>query len=265
MANYVTDDAVCLRVTDFSETSQIVALLTRQHGLVPMIAKGSKRQTKKGTTGTFSGPLDLLTAGQVVFLPAKGAAELATLAAWELTDHRTTLRTHLPALEAAMLMTEITLGLLRPLDPHADLWEQFDVTLQLLPGPQRLRVIVAYAKSALTVAGFQPQLDACLVCGQPIVPEAEYRFIPLAGGVFCPDCPTPSAGGGKNNVRLVVSGKIIVALERLADPLQLRENPPERPADPAALKTALQILLAQIEATIDRPLRTRAVVDQLFR
>src|ERR1051325_8908634 len=68
MANYVTDDAVCLRVTDFSETSQIVGLFTRRHGLVPMIAKGAKRQTKKNS---MSGPLDLLTSGEVVFVPAK--------------------------------------------------------------------------------------------------------------------------------------------------------------------------------------------------
>ena len=69
MANYVTDDAICLRVLDFSETSQIVGLLTRRHGLVPMIAKGSKRQSKKNS---MSGPLDLLTSGEVVFVPAKG-------------------------------------------------------------------------------------------------------------------------------------------------------------------------------------------------
>ena len=71
MATYLTDDGICLRVTDFSETSQIVGLFTRGHGLVPMIAKGSKRQTKKNT---MSGPLDLLTSGEVVFVPAKETA-----------------------------------------------------------------------------------------------------------------------------------------------------------------------------------------------
>ena len=39
MATYITDDAICLRVTDFSETSQIVGMFTRRHGLVPLIAK----------------------------------------------------------------------------------------------------------------------------------------------------------------------------------------------------------------------------------
>ena len=105
MANYVSDDAVCLRVTDFSETSQIVTLLTRAHGLVPLIAKGVKRESKKGVV---SGPLDLLTSGEVVFVPAKGMAELGTLAGWELADHRNGLRADLAGLNAAMVAAAIT-------------------------------------------------------------------------------------------------------------------------------------------------------------
>ena len=66
MANYVTDDGICLRVTDFSETSQIVGMFTRGHGLVPLIAKGAKRASKKNV---MSGPLDLLTGGEVVYVP----------------------------------------------------------------------------------------------------------------------------------------------------------------------------------------------------
>jgi len=37
----ITDDAVVLRVWDFSETSQTVALLTRARGSVRGLAKGS--------------------------------------------------------------------------------------------------------------------------------------------------------------------------------------------------------------------------------
>ena len=124
MADYViTDAAICLRVMDFSETSQIVTLFTACHGIVGLIAKGSKRQSKKGG-GTVSGPLDLLTGGEVVFIPAKGATELATLAGWELTEQRTGLRQALPALNAAYVAAEVTLGLLHTHDPHDDLFTQ---------------------------------------------------------------------------------------------------------------------------------------------
>src|SRR4029079_17702603 len=170
MATYITDQAICLRVTDFSETSQIVGMFTRDHGLVPLIAKGAKRQSKKNT---MSGPLDLLTSGEVVFIPAKepagygqsspqGGAGLGTLAAWELADHRNALRQNLAGLNAGMLCAEVTAHLLQPMDPHEELFAALESTLPLLPVPsQRARAAVAYVKAALVAAGYWPQLAAC--------------------------------------------------------------------------------------------------------
>src|SRR4051794_10805992 len=138
MATYLTDDGICLRVTDFSETSQIVGMFTRQHGLVPLIAKGAKRASKKNT---MSGPLDLLTSGEVVFVPAKeqrGApgsgghgAQLSTLAAWELENHRQALRSSLAGLNAGMICAEVTTHLVQPLDPHEDLFVELAAVLDL--------------------------------------------------------------------------------------------------------------------------------------
>src|SRR3954470_17802032 len=98
MATYLTDEGICLRVTDFSETSQIVGMFTRHHGLVPLIAKGAKRASKRNV---MSGPIDLLTSGELVFVPAKDnpgehgrgkpGPPLGTLAGWNLADHRPSL------------------------------------------------------------------------------------------------------------------------------------------------------------------------------
>lgn len=257
MPNYTHDEAIPLRLTDFSETSQIVALFTRNHGIVPAIAKGAKRQTKKGNTGTISGPLDLLTAGDVVFIPAKAAAELATLAAWELYDHRTPLRTSLPALNAAMLAAEISLALLHPHDPHPHLYDDLNTTLALLPTPQRTRATVSYAKAALTHAGYAPHLDACVSCGTPLGPNTPY-FAPTLGGILCnnPNCRTPHP--------LPLDPRIARALDRLPDPHTLATTPPDRPADPQALHTALLLLLSQIETITDRPLKTRPLLPTIF-
>lgn len=260
MATYLNDDALCLRVTDFSETSQIVALFTRAHGLLPLIAKGAKRASKKNT---MSGPLDLLTSGEVVFVPSKGAAELGTLAAWELLDHRTELRKNLPALNAAMLCAEITTLLVHPHDPHPELYAELEAALALLPGAQRPRAAVAYAKAALLAAGYAPQLDNCLACARPVADTA-VRFSVRAGGFLC----GPGNGHGCSQEHAgpltTVSGRIIAALARLPLPSALLTNPPERPADTAALATALSLLLAQIESISDKPLRTRYLLKSIF-
>ncbi|MGN6370369.1 MAG: DNA repair protein RecO [Phycisphaerae bacterium] len=257
MANYLNDDAICLRVTDFSETSQIVALLTRAHGLLPLIAKGSKRQTKKGA---MSGPLDLLTRGEVVFIPAKGAAELGTLTAWELVNHRTPLRADFAALNAAMLAAEVTLHLLHPHDPHPGVFDQLDAALELFPTPQRPRALVAYAKAILEETGYGPQFDACVACGKAVTADIPLKFNDQAGGITCADCHTQ----GKS---IATTGKIAIALARLPRPtllLQQAHEMAKRPADAAALLTALQLLLGQVESVTNKALKTRYLLPSIF-
>jgi DNA repair protein RecO len=257
MPGYLTDDAVCLRVTDFSETSQIAALFTRTHGVVPLIAKGAKRQTKKGNSGAVSGPLDLLARGEVVFLPAKGAAELGALVAWELTDPRNALRTSLPAFNAAMILTEISALLLHPHDPHLELYEEFNAALSLLATAQRPRAIVAYAKAALVAAGYAPQLAACAVCGEAVTLDAALRYSPRAGGIVCGKCPS-------EGLTVATTGRIAVALDRLPTPRALVSHPPERAADRAALVQAAELLLAHAEAVADKRLKTRTLLASAF-
>ena len=54
------DQAVVLLRYDYSETSQIVALMTRDHGVVRAIAKGIKRGTKtRFATGRGCGSMTL--------------------------------------------------------------------------------------------------------------------------------------------------------------------------------------------------------------
>lgn len=285
MATYLTDDGICLRVTDFSETSQIVGMFTRRHGLVPLIAKGAKRPSKKNV---MSGPLDLLTGGQVVFVPARetpgtSGAQLGTLAEWQLTDHRQELRRNLAALNAAMMCAEITTHLVHPQDPHPELFAELEAALASLgtaAGPNLARVLVAYLKAALQAAGYWPQFQQCLACGRP-TGDWPMRFNPRGGGVFCgigrttesasragesparnADPPCHAAGTG---LTLIVPGRVLLALDRLPLPAALRANPPDRPADQAALQTAAQILLAQVEAVTDKPVRTRELLTGIFR
>ncbi|MHC4990131.1 MAG: DNA repair protein RecO, partial [Planctomycetota bacterium] len=63
----IQDQAVCIRHWDFSETSQTVSLLSREHGVIRGLAKGAKREK-----GTFSGGIDLLTVGEVVAITKRG-------------------------------------------------------------------------------------------------------------------------------------------------------------------------------------------------
>src|SRR5215510_10870293 len=66
--------AIVLRVVEFSETSSVVTLFTREFGKIHALAKGARRPK-----GPFESALDLLGLCHVVFLrKSSGALDLLT-------------------------------------------------------------------------------------------------------------------------------------------------------------------------------------------
>jgi DNA repair protein RecO (recombination protein O) len=75
----VTTPAIVLSSLRYSETSKIVRLATREHGVQSAIAKGALRPRSR-----FGAALQLLSEGQAQLL-TKEHRELHTLAAFDLT------------------------------------------------------------------------------------------------------------------------------------------------------------------------------------
>jgi DNA repair protein RecO (recombination protein O) len=94
----IRDEAVVLGRLDYSETSQVIVVLTRAHGKLRAIAKGIKR----GTRARFAVGIDLLDVGTLV---ASGRSErdggLATVTEWRQTRSLSGLRERLSRIEAA--------------------------------------------------------------------------------------------------------------------------------------------------------------------
>ena len=110
------DQAICIRDLDWSETSQVVVLLTRDHGKVRGIAKGSKRQSPS-SLARFSGGIELLTAGQVI-ATTRPSTELASITEWDLQRDHFPLRRHLRSQRLAMYAADLCNALLADEDPH---------------------------------------------------------------------------------------------------------------------------------------------------
>ena len=78
----IKDQAICLRLLDWSETSQIVQLLTREHGKVSGLAKGSKRFAPS-SIARFSGGIELMTGGELL-ANHKPTTDLLNITEWDL-------------------------------------------------------------------------------------------------------------------------------------------------------------------------------------
>lgn len=180
-----SDQAVVLRLTDYSETSQIVSLFTARHGQLRLIAKGARRSTKK----RFATGLDLLELGEVGFLVAHGDAQLGTLTDWAQRDSFAGLRRELLRLHGALYAVELVAFLTEEGDPHPELFGDLIETLRGLAseGPAA-PYLPGFQIALLRAVGYAPNLRECVACSRPVAPTGRVYFSAGAGGLLCRDC-----------------------------------------------------------------------------
>jgi len=124
----VHDEGICVRHWDWSETSQTVALLTRDHGLLRCIAKGSKREK-----APFSGGVELLTRGALTAI-IKPSTDLATLTSWDLTAPMPNARRAFARYAACMYCVDLIPRMVHDEDPHPAVFDALAATLDAIGG-----------------------------------------------------------------------------------------------------------------------------------
>ena len=179
------DEAVVLRLTEYSETSQIMTLFSSANGLLRLIAKGSRR----GTKTRFATGLDLLEYGEVRFVGAHGDAQLGTLTEWVQRDTFSGLRGEAVRLYGALYAVELVGGLTEEGDPHVELFTALVETLRALAaGAPAGSTIAGFQNDLLTSIGYVPDLQACVDCRRAVSAGQPAFFSARAGGLLCRDC-----------------------------------------------------------------------------
>jgi len=179
----VSDRAIVLTRLDYSETSQIVVFMTRDHGKIRAIAKGIKRGTKtRFVTGT-----DLLDVGEIVVVTREErSAVLATLTEWKHTRSLLGLREKLTRIHAGQYCAEITAALTEDWDPHAELFDAlFGALVELADADEVIGAVVRYQAALLESIGSMPRFDGCIGCGRA---DEITHFSSHEGGVICRHC-----------------------------------------------------------------------------
>ena len=176
--------ALVVRGSDWSETSRITTLFTREFGKTRALAKGGRR-----LNSNFEIAFDLLNVCHVVFLRKAGGLDLLTEA--QIVERFPHLRTNLSALYAGYYVAELLSEGTQEYDPHPLLFDAALETLRTL-SESVLRRVSAFELVWLRELGYSPRLDACAVCAREwSVFESEpgrVQYSPEAGGLVCPDC-----------------------------------------------------------------------------
>ncbi len=173
----IQDDAICIRRWDFSETSQTVSLLTRDHGIVRGLAKGAKRDK-----GTFSGGLDVLTRGRLIAIVRPGR-DLAIITQWHLEERFSILRTNLGANRVGWYLADLIQHMLTEHDPHPAVYDGLVQALgDLADLPAIGRTLLRFQWLLLHETGYGPTLDRDVETGRPLPEHTTLAFSARAGG-----------------------------------------------------------------------------------
>ena len=130
--------AIVLRVVDFSESSCIVTLYSREVGKLGALAKGGRR-----LKGPFEAALDLLAEVRVVFL-RKSSDALDLLTEAKLQRRFRPRAGDLASLYAGYYVAELVDRLTEPYEPHPELFELIHESLAALATEGSVRSILIH-------------------------------------------------------------------------------------------------------------------------
>jgi DNA repair protein RecO (recombination protein O) len=186
------EPAFVLHSYPFRETSLLVEIFSRQHGRVPLVARGARRP-KSAVRG-------LLMNFQPLSLSWFGKHEVRTLHSAEWQGGQPLLQG--TALLCGFYLNELLLNLMVRDDPHEQLFDYYQQTLQrLAQGAELASTLRCFEKHLLQELGYALLLEHEAGSGQPIDPVLSYRYIIERGAVR----DTKNAADG-----LQVSGKTLL-------------------------------------------------------
>lgn len=186
-------DAIVLHAFDYLETSRIVRLLTRDAGLVSVLARGARRSRTR-----YGSALDIYAEG-VASITMKPQRELHNLNSLEIASSRAAIAGDIGRFTAAAVVSELAMRFVgEESGPH--LFEVashlFDELAETPPG-ESVQTALAGIWRLIAALGLTPALDVCASCHAHIPVDNDAAFSHRAGGVVCTRCASLTGAARK--------------------------------------------------------------------
>ena len=219
----------------YLNTSQILECLTEHHGVIGLVAQGSRRRSsgRRAVLQPFF-PLRLswtrrTDLGRLIGVEAAGPA-------FELSGNN---------LFAGFYVNELLLRLMGRGAPNEDVYSCYSRCMAALAtASATARSVRLFELRLLRALGYGIELEHDVETGQPIRSDGQYRFQPEHGFSLCSgSADSPESYGGRELISL--------RAERLDDARSLR-------VAKRLLTQSLNIYLGE------RPLRSRSILEDVF-
>ncbi|MFZ5633573.1 MAG: DNA repair protein RecO [Bacillota bacterium] len=184
MKEYLVD-AIILKSIKAGEADRVLTLYTRQVGKKRVIAHGVEKPTsrKRGAVQPFGYSRLLLRRGR----------DLDSVSQGEGIEIFPGLRQSLEGLARASYLAELVDAFTLDGDPNPQIFELLRDTFMLLGGRCDFVAARAFEIKLVSLLGYRPGLEACVLCGVPAGRERVY-FGAGQGGIVCGRCRSGSGG-----------------------------------------------------------------------
>lgn len=239
----VTTTAIVLHIQNYSESSRIIRIATRDAGVQSVMARGARASQRR-----FGSAVDLFAEGEVQFETRPGR-DLHTLSRFDVTRSRVALGGALSRFDGAAALAELMLRAAGESESPAEPFDTLRAGLDAIATERDAEGASTGAMWRLLASlGFLPALDRCVRCDAVVAWELQdVSFSPEAGGVVCEACG-----------RVVPARRLPAsARDQLRRWLDADVSPPTSPADPATARAHRRLLRVFVHAhlTEGRPLR----------
>ena len=238
-----TTEALILSVRDMGEADRLAVIFTREHGKISTAAYGARRPRSR-----LAGAVQSFSQVDISLMPGRN---LDTIGQCEVKRSFRELREDITLMTYAAFLAELVSELWPDRSPEPTAYDVLFGSFSLLLERNPRLVSLAGAWQLLALAGFHPEYERCVTCGQVIAMPA--FFDACAGGGVCPVCehegmqPMDDAVCGFIDKLLNVNWK----------------QPPQFKVTGATLLQAEKMLIEFIAHRIERPLKSVRFIQMM--
>ena len=214
--------AILLRSHPFSETSLVLRFLTRERGLVSVMARGVRR--RETAPQIFS--------SGVLVLYYRSNRDLQNYREFSVMHAHRALADDVRRFAGASLLADLVLHHAGE-EPSAALFAGLDASLKrLAEGPPEMIavLILSGAWALVSLMGYAPELSVCVECGDELEANALGRLDYAEGGVRCPRCAGPASEAprigprARKQLGALLLGEAVEGIDRVAPHLKVLRN-----------------------------------------
>ena len=187
MTGHFNTEAIVLSSMDYGESDKIVTLYTLEFGKIKGIAKGAKRSRKR-----FVNNLEPFSYIRLLFFQKQGR-DLVMLEQADIIRRFDSILMEIYRIAFGSYCLE----LLNEMTPEGQKNQKaFDLLLRSLSildkGGNIRNIVVSFEMKLLSILGYYPHLDGCVVCKKPAIRtgsvETKIFFSSVRSGILCLDC-----------------------------------------------------------------------------